>query len=75
MQENPSSSSSSVTNTTKIFLFSRTDREKENWFRRLTKATHRDNNNLMSNILLDSQIIELDYMKLMQNYVMKVIII
>lgn len=68
----------------KIYLFGRTDREKEDWFRRLTAATHQNTTNLPvnPNVNCENEIhdhsvsettrIYLDYIKYMS--VFKVII-
>ncbi|XP_063917342.1 testis-expressed protein 2 isoform X3 [Zophobas morio] len=60
--------------TTKLYLFGRTDREKEDWFRRLKAATHRGAHlpvtptttvRAISHTLLDKAAKELDYAKYM----------
>ncbi|RZC34748.1 testis-expressed sequence 2 protein, partial [Asbolus verrucosus] len=63
---------------TKLFIFGRTDREKEDWFRRLTAATHKganvpfnetaDMESVVSTTLINTAMTEMDYIKYMQTF-------
>nr|CAI5846225.1 unnamed protein product [Callosobruchus analis] len=52
----------------KIFLFGRTDREKEDWFRRLTTATHKEEAMNTDDLEDASNNTYLDYIKFMHSF-------